>query len=192
MGLYIISEDSFLVLGLNSTFQFNVFFVHNLKPAEALDIKYTPQSLLIIDTRMNLDKKFYALLSKKDVAVIFFISGNPAVFPRFVYADNSIHHKTFSIKNNPSTFLFDKLRVVFKQCKFTAKERMLLIFIFEGKSISDFCRKHKIKKSTYDTHAGNILLKVGGCRICFLYKFKQMILYDIMRTSFSLKSEMVN
>ncbi|WP_193125511.1 response regulator transcription factor [Klebsiella quasipneumoniae] len=187
MELYIISEDLFLINGLRSTLIFGLSLVKNILPIEALVKKYNAQSLLIIDTRVNLDKKFYSSLSKKEVAVIFFIDRNSVESPCFVYTDNSIHHEIFSIRNNLSSLFFKKLSVVFKHHIFTDMECKLLTFIFEGKSISDFCQKYKIKKNTYDTHISNILSKVGGGRILCLYKLKQVIYYDIMRISFALK-----
>ncbi|WP_325082308.1 hypothetical protein [Klebsiella aerogenes] len=71
MELYIISEDLFLISGLRSTLIFGLSLVKNILPIEALVKKYNAQSLLIIDTRVNLDEKFYSSLSKKEVAVIF-------------------------------------------------------------------------------------------------------------------------
>ncbi|WP_335898945.1 hypothetical protein [Klebsiella quasipneumoniae] len=65
MELYIISENLFLINGLRSTLIFGLSLVKNILPIEALVKKYNAQSLLIIDTRVNLDKKFYSSLSKK-------------------------------------------------------------------------------------------------------------------------------
>ncbi len=183
MELFILSEDIFLVTGISSKSISGLLLVHNLQAGEVLHKKYSPKSILIIDTRLNLDKSFYSSLSKKEVTVIFVMGCNSTISPRFVYAEDSVNHKVFSIRNELSQYLFNILGVVFKSYTFTKKECRLLYSIFEGETISDLCKMNKIRKETYHAHVSNILFKVGVVRVCHLYKYKQVIYYAIMRLS---------
>ncbi|HBT3787565.1 TPA: hypothetical protein MBI14_005238 [Klebsiella pneumoniae] len=180
MELYILSADIFLITGISSRFICDLSLFHNLQAREALYKKYSPQSLLIIDTRLNLDKSFYRSLSKKEIAVIFVMGCNSTIAPRFVYAENSVNHKVFYMRNKTSKHLFNILGVVFKSYRFTEKECNLLYYILEGRTISDLCQINKIGKETYHSHLSNILLKVGCDKVFHLYQYKQFIYYEIM------------
>lgn len=183
MELYIISVDIFLIDGLTNTLSSDVSAVHKLCPTNTLPKKFSLHSLLIIYTRVNLDKKFYDSLSKKEVAVIFYICGTSANSTCFVYPGNSIDYNAFVSKNSHSPFFLDKLRVLKMQFLFTEKECKILFSIFEGLSIVDICNKHNIQIKTFDTHISNIRLKTGMKRIHSLFKYKQVIYYSIVRES---------